>query len=66
MPATIQFHSQGYVTVPGFWMKSQKASLEWFYKATCNNMVPVTVGTEKLEDIKEDKWQCLIFDFLID
>ena len=47
-------------------MKSQKASLEWFYKATCNNMVPVTVGTEKLEDIKEDKWQCLTSDFLID
>ena len=53
MPATIQLHPQGYVTVPGFWIKSHKASLERFYEAMCDNVVPVTVGIKKLEDIKE-------------
>ena len=60
MSATIQLHSQGYVTVPGFWMKSHIASLERFNKAKGNNVVSVTVGTEKLEDIKEYITQCLI------
>lgn len=53
MPATIQLHPQGYVTVPRFWMKSHKASLERFYEAMIDNVVPVTVGIKKLEDIKE-------------
>lgn len=59
MPATIQLHSHRYVTVPGFWMKSHKPGLERFYKAMCNNVVSVIVGTKELEQMKEYITQCL-------
>ena len=53
MSAAVQFHSQGYITIPALRVKPHKPGLERDSKAVRYNVISIKVSIENLENITD-------------